>query len=170
MAGNKVTKTYLSSPSSKLIEDLLEKLHEELEHSQQVRHTIEKLQFYFKGKATSGPVGLEAKLHAAGRVDEVADALEKKEHFAKLLERWSLYSSAQEIFAYLLARAEHEFSMSIKPHLGQADEAAINRVITDRIVEPTVADCGVGQFYFDNRSAMGMVYWLAEQCFIRWHK
>jgi hypothetical protein len=154
----------------KLIEQLLHRLQHEMEHDVRVQQTIEKLQVYCRRKSEVGPVGLEAKLTAADREYEILGAIERKEQFAKLLERWSLYGSAQEIFAYLLARAEHEFTMSVNPHLGIADPVAINQVITQRIVEPTIADCGVGEFCFDHRSAMGMVYWLAEQCFVRWHK
>jgi hypothetical protein len=169
VAGNKTVNNYLGRRGG-LVEQLLLKLQQEMESNAKVQQTVERLQIYYARDASSGPLGLEAKLNAANRAHEIPTALEKKEQFAKLLERWSLYASAQEIFAYLLARVEHEFAMSVAPRVGAANESEINQIITDRIVEPTIADCGVGDFSLDHRTAMGMVYWLAEQCFIRWHK
>lgn len=170
VGGNKTVHNYNVRPGGGLVEQLLLKLHQEMEADAKVQQTIEKLQIYCERQASAGPIGLEAKLSAANRTHEIPLALDKKEQFAKLLERWSLYASAQEIFVYLLARVEHEFSMSVAPRVGVAHESEINQIITDRIVEPTIADCGIGQFSIDHRTAMGMVYWLAEQCFIRWHK
>jgi hypothetical protein len=69
-------------------------------------------------KSVDGIDGLEAKLVAGQRQDELLmDALEKKEQFAKLLQKWPLYASAQEIFAYLLAKAEYEFNHFIHPQI-----------------------------------------------------
>ncbi|WP_368039360.1 MULTISPECIES: ABC-three component system protein [unclassified Tardiphaga] len=37
-------------------------------------------------------------------------------------------------------------------------------------MEPTVSECGASVFEIDHNTALGMVYWLAEQCFVRWHR
>jgi len=51
-------------------------------------------------------------------------------------------ASAQEIFAYLLAKVEHEFSYSVLPIIGKVDEAGINAIVTEKIVAPTISECG----------------------------
>jgi len=170
VAGNKVINTFAPLVGQGVVQKLLEKLYVEIQQDKTVQEKIAMLQMFYTRRASGGIIGLEAKLRAAGRDNEIDTALEKKELFVKLLERWSLYPSAQEIFVQLLAKAEHEFSMSVKPNLGNTDDATINEVITVKIVEPIIAECGAGLLMFNHMMVMGMVYWLAEQCFIRWHK
>lgn len=170
VGGNKTTtvnQTIAVAPT--VVEQLLKKLHSEIEQNKNVREMVERLEQYHNKTSTDGIDGLEAKLLHAGRQSEITTALKKKEQFSKLLERWSLYASAQQIFAYLLARAEHEYTMNIHPQIGGLNSHEINQLVTLKIVEPTVMECGATVFEMDHGVAMGMVYWLAEQCFIRWH-
>lgn len=171
VAGNKTENHYhaSSAPAANIVEQLLNRLKEEVERNEQVRHTIESLQRFQTQRADDGITGLEAKLKAANREHELIDALEKKELFAKLLEKWSLYASAQEIFAHLLAKAEYEFNYFIRLQSDKT-ELEINQLVNDRVVVPTLTVCGAGTFLLDHSTVMGMVYWLAEQCYIRWHK
>jgi hypothetical protein len=171
VAGNKVeTHLHSSTASSGVVEKLLEKLHAEIARSEATRPIIESLARYYEERAHDGIKGLKNKLDAAGRSGEYTDALEKKEMFAKLLEKWSLYASAQEIFVYLLARAEHEFNLIIYPQISSLKPFEVNQLVTEKIVGPTVAECGPTVFNFNHGTAMGMIYWLAEQCFVRWHQ
>jgi hypothetical protein len=97
LAGRDINNTtnYNSAPrAAGVIEQLLERLHSEMDENAQVRDVVEKLQRYHQKKAHDGVVGLEAKLAKAGRADSYFDAIEMKEMFAKLLEEWSLYASA----------------------------------------------------------------------------
>jgi len=89
--------------------------------------------------------------------------------FAKLLAKWSLYASAQEIFVHLLSLAVHEFRMSIQPLLGQIDRHSYNELVTQKIVVPLIEEVGEGVLSLDALVTMGLYYWLAEQCFVRWH-
>jgi hypothetical protein len=50
------------------------------------------------------------------------------------------------------------------------DAVRINQLTSELIVEPAVLECGASVFQLDHNTALGMVYWLAEQCFVRWHK
>jgi hypothetical protein len=90
--------------------------------------------------------------------------------FVKLLEKWSLYASAQEIFAYLLAKAEYEFNYLIYPKIAESNVVEINQLVQELIVVPTIQECGTSVFTLNHGVAMGMLYWLAEQCFVRWHQ
>lgn len=161
---------YAAERAAGVVEQLLHRLRHEMEHDEKCLDIIFRLQRFHTKRASAGVVGLEAKLEAADRSEEIEAALERKEMFAKLLEEWSLYASAQEIFVYLLARAEQVFNDLIYPEVGSCSVVETNAKITNLIVEPTVAECGASVFKVDNNVAMGLIYWLAEQCFIRWHK
>ena len=152
------------------IEALKARLVQEMQADACAPEIVDRLQHYYRRRpAVDGVEGLEQKLRAAGREHEILDALEQKELFAKLLARFSLYASAQEIFVHLLSIAVHEFRMCIQPHLGKLDAAAYNEIVTRRIVHPLVEEAGDGVLSMDALVTMGLYYWLAEQCFVRWH-
>lgn len=153
-----------------VVEKLLLKLQQQYQRSEQTQTTIDELARYHTRRATDGIVGLEAKLKASGRFDYYDEAIEKKEMFAKLLERWSLYSSAQQIFVHILARAENEFTQVIYRQIPQKTQEEINALVIDRIVNPIVEECGGELMSVNHNLVQGMVYWLAEQCFIKWHQ
>jgi hypothetical protein len=160
---------HLPPRAAGVVQQLLEKLQKEVENNEHVRHTIESLAYFQTRRPHDGIIGLQAKLDAAQRSDEYFDAIEKKELFAKLLERWSLYASAQEIFVYLLAKAEYEFTYVIRPQLCTLSKVQANELVRDKIVVPAIEECGSTVFTINHSTAMGMIYWLAEQCFVRWH-
>jgi len=152
-----------------IVEQLLKKLDDEVAKNEKVKETIETLAYYYNRRSADGVDGLEAKLEAGNRKSEIMSAFEKKELFVKLLEKWALYASAQKILAYLLAKAEHEFNYNIHPQIGKAEVDKINALVTEKIVEPIVSECGHTIFGITHAVAMGIVYWLAEQCYVRWH-
>jgi hypothetical protein len=172
VAGNKkVIKNFYAAPNpSGVVEQLLNKLQAEMHENEEVKHRIENLQYFYERKSIDGVDGLEAKLTAENRNNELYLALEKKEHFVKLLEKWSLYASAQEIFAFFLAKIEYEFSTFIFPKISTLGQSDIDQLINDRIVVPTISECGASVFTLNHVVVMGMIYWLAEQCFVRWHQ
>ncbi|HWW49421.1 MAG TPA: ABC-three component system protein [Xanthobacteraceae bacterium] len=152
-----------------VVEKLLLKLKQQYECNEQTQTTMDELVRYHTRRAADGIDGLEAKLKASGLLDYYDEAIEKKEMFAKLLERWSLYSSAQQIFVHILARAENEFTQVIYRQIPQRTPEEINALVIDRIVNPIVEECGGELMLVNHNLVQGMVYWLAEQCFIKWH-
>jgi len=84
-----------------MIERLLLRLKEQYDCNEQTQTIIDELARYHTRRAPDGVAGLQAKLEASGRSQYYDDAIEKKEMFAKLLQRWSLYSSAQMIFVHI---------------------------------------------------------------------
>lgn len=165
---NQTTVNYAGRAAS-VVEQLLAKLQNELDNDIQSSDVIKKLQRYHGGTAKGGVRGLREKLEVSGRNYEIEDALEQKEMFVKLLEEYSLYASAQEIFVYLLAQTERVFNSEIIPQLGNLDVVEINHLTNKLILGPLVQECGATVFQLDHLTAMGLVYWLAEQCFVRWH-
>jgi hypothetical protein len=159
-----------AAPAANPLGVLLEKLKAEVESDQQAKECLAELEQYHQRSAHDGIEGLQAKLERAGRADELEWALKQKEKFVKLLTEWSLYASAQELFVYLLGRADYEFTVFIRPKLEEIAAEEINEMFKTRIVEPTVAGCAGAVVSISHPVAMGMIYWLAEQCFVRWHK
>jgi hypothetical protein len=171
VGGNKIINYNQGSErDSSVVEQLLERLQSEIEKNAEAKEIIQSLRRYYDKKSVDGIEGLEAKLKAGNRDHEIFLAFEKKELFLKALEKLSLYVSAQEIFGHLLAKVEHEFSMHVFPRIGEKAEHQVNEIITERIVEPIVKECGATVLKMDHSLAMGMLYWLAEQCFVRWHQ
>lgn len=151
------------------IEKLLLRLKEQYERDEHTQTTIEELTRFHIRRASDGISGLEAKLKASGREHYYDAAIEKKEMFAKLLEQWSLYSSAQSIFVHILAKAENEFNEVIYGQIPVRTHEEINALVISRIVDPIVAECTSELISINHNTIQGMVYWLAEQCFIKWH-
>lgn len=158
-----------SLPPSKL-DKLKVRLQQEVAEGQCSPSIIDQLQNFKKKIPEDGVVGLEAKLQVSGRSEQLMTALEMKEQFAKLLDKWSLYGSAQEIFVHLLAMADYKYSHHIFPLISTVDSVAVDELIHDKIIMPAINEVGVEVFSLDHQTAMGMIYWLAERCRVRWHK
>lgn len=166
---DKITNVHIGVPGAGAIERLLHRLAKQIEDDETITDTIEQLGRFYTRRSIDGVDGLEAKLEASGRTALFLDAIEQKEMFAKLLARYGLYDAAQQIFAHLLAKVETEFKMTIYPAIPKRSIVETNEAIMDRIVSPILFECGDGALPMTANEVFGMVYWLAEQCFIRWH-
>ncbi|MCW2305497.1 hypothetical protein M2324_003923 [Rhodovulum sulfidophilum] len=132
---------------------------------------IDDLQMFQDRRSAGGLIGLEAKLEAAERHDQVEGAQAKKELFAKLLAKMQHYPSAQKIFALFLARINDVFENNIIPHASSLDRQEIDQIIEDKILQPTLNDMGAGfeHFTINHAHVRGMIYWLADRCYVRWN-
>lgn len=151
------------------IDGWLEKLAEEMRGSKQVRDLVDNLQYYFQALPYDDVIGLEAKLDHAGRSNQKSTAFRKKEAFSKLLAQWQAFPAGQEIIAYFLAKIEGAFETRIAPGLANTAPEDIDALIHDCLVVPVLDEMGCGPFVLNNTNVYGMVYWLAEQCYVRWH-
>lgn len=152
------------------IEGWLEKLATEMKEDEQVQEMVDSLQYYHKKFSEDGIEGLEATLNHAGRSDQLSKAMRRKEQFSKLLEKYSLYGSAQEIFAFLLSMVDTSYDDEVMPYIDHMERAEIDKLIRSKVIEPVLAEIGPAPFLVNYNHTSGMVYWLAEQCFVRWHK
>lgn len=134
---------------------------------------IDDLQMFQDRRSSAPVVGLEAKLSAAERDDQVQSALEKKELFAKLLAKMQHYPSAQKLFALFLARINDVFENHISPHASSSgmDRQVIDKIIEEKIIQPIIDDMGAGfeHFTLNHAHIRGMIYWLADRCYVRWN-
>src|ERR1700731_2817835 len=74
---------YPASAPPGIVEQLLLKLQVEIEKNQEIRHTIEALAHFQTRRAPDGIDGLEAKLKAGKRENEIIIPFEKKEMLEK---------------------------------------------------------------------------------------
>ena len=173
VARDKINNTYnymAAQAASGVIEKLSKRLGEEMQANSQFRERIESLQYFFEKVSHDGVDGLEAKLLAANRASECRRALRMKETFVMLMTKYSFFQSAQLILAHLLAFAEDEFKSHVEPQLAGLTTIAIDELISQRIIGPVVEQAGTSPLQVTRMVANGMVYWLAEQCYIRWHQ
>ncbi|WP_299919465.1 ABC-three component system protein [uncultured Roseobacter sp.] len=153
------------------IPGLLDRLDKEILHGDAcVEGFIDDLQMFQDRRSSGSLVGLEAKLTDAERQDQLESALMKKEHFAKLLAKMQHYPSAQKIFALFLARINDVFENHIVPHVSLLDRQEVDQIIEERIIQPTLSDMGSGfeHFTITHAHIRGMIYWLADRCYVRW--
>ena len=77
---DKITNNYYGggSSASGIVESLMKRLADEIKTNQEVKHTIDTLQFFYVRKSPDNIRGLEAKLNFAKRSDELLYAFEKK--------------------------------------------------------------------------------------------
>jgi len=169
VARDKVSVTNVYNGAASTLQRLWDRLEEEIRTDTVTRDWVDNLQFFREKVAVDGVVGLEDKLKHAGRASDTLMAMRQKEMFVKLLSRYELFSSAQEILAFCLHRIQHEFDTFISPKLGELTKAEIDAIISERVVYPVINDCGAGIFQLNHGLVQGMIYWLGEQCFVRWH-
>lgn len=165
---DKITNVHFSERRSQ-IDGWLDKLAAELKGNVEVREFVDSLQYYFQENPYDDKIGLEAKLDFSGRSSQKRGALRKKEAFSKLLEEWRAYPAAQEIIAYFLAKIESAFETDIIPVIGKFSIEELDSLIKERLVDPVLDEMGCGPFMLNHMNVSGMIYWLAEQCYVRWH-
>lgn len=156
-------------PRATHVEKLVELLEREMERGDRRDGLIESLEFFEEPISPDGVTGLEDKLKKAGREGSTLMALRYKEMFAKFLTRYSLYQAAQELIALCLHRVVHEFEVNIHPVCAEGDCGMIDRLVAEKVVVPVLEEYASGTFSLNHGLAQGMIYWLADRCFVRWH-
>lgn len=177
IAARDINETYIENanlppqPKKTKVENLLERLQLEIDGNIEARQMIDDLQYYHERLSVDGIDGLENKLkHYGADESEILKAMMKKEAFNKKLEKFVHYNSAQEIFALLLSKVDYFFDTEISPLIETASSEDIAKQTKEKIVDPVMAEISDDIMGLNYNHVVGMVYWLAEQCFIRWHK
>jgi hypothetical protein len=152
------------------IKELVSRLDYEIEQDDMREHWIDSLQFFEEPYSPDGVIGLEKKLEACGRPDKLPLALRHKELFVKFLSKYSLYGAAQELLALCLHRVHQEFESQVHPKCGEATITELDQIISENVVNAVVREYGLGTFALNHGLVLGMTYWLAERCYVRWHE
>jgi len=151
------------------VRDLVQRLDREIASDETRNQWIDSLQFFEEPYSPDGVIGLEAKLVRCGRPDKLTLALRHKELFVKFLSKYALYGAAQELLALCLHRVHQEFETHIHPVCGESSITELDQIISRKVVSAVVEEYGLGTFALDHGLVLGMTYWLAERCYVRWH-
>jgi len=151
------------------IEALINRLREEMANKVEIQHTMESLSRFERRVAADEVVGLRAKLQTGGRASEYNFAINDKEDFTKLLVRMQRYGAAQEILGLILAEIDFKHRNIIEPRIGELNKTQINKLVEVEIIRPIIEQLDVTEFGMTHSMAMGMIYWLAERCYVKWH-
>ncbi|RVI55200.1 ABC-three component system protein [Sinorhizobium medicae] len=174
-AGNNITKitnyNQIDGAKPSQINRLLKLLAEQIANDESMEGFVDELQFFVDNRDGETVVGLKNKLDNCGRGATFSDAKKKKEFFAKLLLKFERFSSAQQLFAYIMAAIHETFESKIIPSTASLTNQQIDALIDSEIVDKIMAEIGEGSDYITlNRTHLkGMIFWLADKCYVRWH-
>ncbi|MGO4355085.1 ABC-three component system protein [Rhizobium sp. RAF36] len=174
-AGNNITKitnyNQIDGAKPSQVNRLLKLLSDQISKDESMVGFVDDLQFFIDNRDGEAVVGLKDKLEVCGRGAAFNDAKKKKELFAKLLMRFERFSSAQQLFAYIMAAIHETFDTKIIPSTSSLTAVEIDAMIESEIVDKVMAEIGEGSDHMTlNRTHIkGMIYWLADKCYVRWH-
>ncbi|MCY3884201.1 MAG: alpha/beta hydrolase [Gammaproteobacteria bacterium] len=124
---------------------------------------------YYEEKSPADRRDLHQKLLDAGREHEYGYANNAQNGFARRYTKTGLLSTARENHDNLLSEVETRFITHVyHPLICQsAEHHEIAQALQDRVIDPLVGR-SIGGTKFDAKSVLSAVYFLTEQCYIRW--
>jgi hypothetical protein len=168
-AGRDLTKMQITFSVGNL-KELYKRFEEERRQNKRFNEILDELDVFQRQKANETVVGLEAKLRAAKKPDELIEmAMELKEAYAKKLERNTLFESAQRINIYLLGYARTQFVTFVYPSIknGCSDEM-VNILMNQHVIQPMLNMLEGDTYGFTPQDIHGILYFLTGNCFIKW--
>jgi hypothetical protein len=164
---------YIAEKPKSRLRDLIARFQQEREEDTQSTETDRRLRRYQAGADSRNDgdeiIGLKQKLKRADREDLFIDANRYKESFAKCLQEYGLYSSAQKLMANLLSTVESRFHTKVAPLVRSgANEQEILSTIYDEIVQPVSEELASYPDLLHQDEILGMVYYLTGNCFLSW--
>ena len=149
---------------------LLDNLAREIDddHREQMTKFLSDLYLFVHARDEADPDDLTTKLASAKRAQELQYAPAALERFEMLLETYKHFPSGQKLLGLFLAQIHDVFCYQI---LGKdLTDQEIDDIIQEKIIDKTISDMGVGfkHFTLTPRHVRGMVYYLADKCYIRW--
>lgn len=168
---NNVANYYVSEPSQ--LAGWFQKLDQQISEDRRDarNHFVDTLKFFIDKRDQVDVVGLAEKIKKSGFNIPHRSALEKKEAFVKLLLKYQEFSSAQELFGYFLSHIYEVFDEKICPFIQGMSYEDIQKIVDKEIIDRLFAEIGGGssQMLLNKTHVRGMIYWLADKCFVRWH-
>lgn len=166
LAGRDIVKNVL--PALTGMGRLIREYASEGDQSARLAKLIQQLEHYYS-TATDGDVrGLDEKLSAAGRRDQLFAAMQGKQYAAQFVLKHQSSLAAQQILRHLLAKLLADFQYVVTPLIQENAarkevDAAIREVMDSawRFLEDNPLDV-------DYRLLAGFLYFLGGNCHLRW--
>jgi predicted CopG family antitoxin len=175
IAGRDVIKTTInigrvSYGGKSQLEMLYEKLEQEKQNSTVFSEMVEELMHYKSYAENSEMIGLEKKLENGNRLRYLNFAESVKEKFTKKLLKNEHSETAQQIYAFLLAKVYSRFETHIYPSLNAGHtEEYINQLVVEFIIKPLEELLGNNLLHIYEDEINGMIYFLMGNCHIKWN-
>lgn len=161
-----------AAPSESRLGVLYRRLKLEAEDDAQLSDYIDQLAIYTRIVENEVIVGLDGKLNAASRSDQLEMAMAMKERIYAHIRRNLFSHTFQTIYAILMAKIWEEFTSYVRPAIASgAPRHEVDALINIRVIKPIAAeleDCAE----YDGVASMevrGMLYFLTGNCHLLWH-
>ena len=151
---------------------LFKRMKEEAKEDQTLCEYIGELEVFTRTVADEEIVGLDSKLTAAGRTDQIDMALAMKEMVFSQLRQNVFSPTFQQIYATLLGKVFEEFETWVKPAiLAGATRQDIDELVNGKVVRPIMSEVDqCGDYHgVATQTIRGMIYFLTGNCHIRWN-
>lgn len=109
------------------------------------------------------------KLIDANREQEYSVANDYQNKFARKISKFGLYSNARDDHDSFLTEIESRFHLHIYHPLicKKASDTEINTAIQSHVIDPLISK-NIGKTSFSSKDVLSALYYLTEQCHIRW--
>jgi hypothetical protein len=151
---------------------LFNRMKVEAKDDQTLCDYISELEVFTRTVANEQVVGLDSKLTAAGRADQIDMALAMKEMVFSQLRQNVFSPTFQQIYATLLGKVFEEFETWVKPAiLAGAARQDVDALVNGKVIRPIMSEVEqCGDYHgVATQTIRGMVYFLTGNCHIRWN-
>ncbi|WP_133249003.1 ABC-three component system protein [Pseudomonas sp. B1(2018)] len=129
-----------------------------------------KLQHYMSAPTDGDIRGLEAKLRESGRLDMLHFAMLQKEAAAKLVMKYQSSKSAQRVYTILLDELHTIYMLTVTPVIEAGGDRQAVDLCINQALQTIKAMLGENFLEFTVKDLLGLLYFLAGNCHIRWDK
>lgn len=151
---------------------LYKRLRDEVADDQQLTEYIDHLKIFTRVVEDESIVGLEGKLDAAKRTDQLDMAMAMKEMVYSELRANMFSETFQTIYATLMAKIHEDFETWVRPAIVDGESrATIDQLISERVIKPVVLELDECSEYDGVAipTVRGMLYFLTGNCHLVWH-
>jgi hypothetical protein len=132
---------------------------------------VAKLQHYWDRATNDDIRRLSQKLSDSGRGDMLQTGEELKECATKIILRFQTSRTAQDILAWVLAELYGRFLLDVWPSIqADAPREVVDRLMSEKVIGTTLLDLEDNALDLSRPDLLGLVYFLAGNCYIRWDK
>lgn len=152
------------------LKELYKRFEEERKNNILFDKVLDEFETFQRQKSDERVIGLEAKLKAGGKTDELIElATELKEIYAKKLELNKFFESAQRINVYLLGYARAQFVTYVYPAIkNKISDEKVNALMDQYVIKPMLAMLEGDTYGFTPQDIHGILYFLTGNCYIKW--
>lgn len=151
---------------------LYRKLRDEAAQDQELTDYIAQLQIFTRSVEDETVVGLDGKLTAADRQDQLDMAKAMKEMVYAELRKNMFSRTFQTIYATLMGKIYEEFQTWVQPAIAKgASREQIDQLVNIHVVKPVVSELETCSEYDGaaTSTVRGMIYFLTGNCHLVWN-